>query len=279
MSKLFAFLFKKRYLLTFLVLEFFSFWLLISYNTYPRAAWIHSANRASASLNALATEIEEYFLLKEFNAQLALDNTALMLQLEQLRQSRIEIGYNLDTTLVPAPSHTLKLAKVIQNSTLKANNYFTIDKGNLHGIKKGMGVLLPQGVLGIVQQVSDHYSTCISLLNPKLMVSVKVMPSGSLGVLRWSGKDTKTVDLQFVPRHIKVNVGDSVITSGYNMSFPEGIWIGTVARQSLKSEHAYHVLSVSLNVELSALHYVYIFKHAHKDELDSLQKSFTQSAE
>jgi rod shape-determining protein MreC len=279
MSKLLAFLFKKRYLLTFLLLEFFCLWLILSYNTYPRSAWLHSANRVSAGLFAFASEIEEYFLLKEYNQQLALENTRLQLQLEKLQLTRTEIRYGLDTTIVAAQEHTLKLAKVINNSTLKTNNYFTIDKGSLDGIEKGMGIVLPQGVLGMVQHVSDHYSSCISILNPRLMVSVKVLPSGSLGMLRWSGKDTKTAELYYVPRHFSLQKGDSIVTTGYNLAFPAGLWIGTVEEQSLKPEDAFHTVSVRLHADVNALHYVYVFKHGNRAELDSLQKNLFNSTE
>src|SRR6218665_1640562 len=69
--------------------------------------------------------------------------------------------------------HRLKFleARVINNSTRNEKNFFTIDQGESSGVRPGMGIISPQGVVGKVKYSSSHFSVAVSLLNIDNQVS------------------------------------------------------------------------------------------------------------
>jgi cell shape-determining protein MreC len=53
--------------------------------------------------------------------------------------------------------------RVIQNSTDLANNYLMIDKGTRDGVSKNMGVICPQGIVGIIVNASENFCIAMSV--------------------------------------------------------------------------------------------------------------------
>ena len=53
------------------------------------------------------------------------------------------------------------LARVIDNSVRKDDNYITIDKGRSDGVVQGMGVFDSRGVVGVVNMAGSHYSVVL----------------------------------------------------------------------------------------------------------------------
>ena len=117
------------------------------------------------------------------------------------------------------------VAQVINNSVSNSHNYITLNKGSRDGLHSEMGVVDQNGIVGIVNAVSDNFAVVISLLNPKLRLSCKVKGSSYFGSLVWDGKDARYAVLEEMPRHVKFAKGDTIITSGYSAVFPEGIMV------------------------------------------------------
>ncbi len=271
MSKLLEFLYRIRYSLSFVLLEICCLWFIVIGNSYPRIAFLNSSNRIAGNFYAFRGELISYFNLKTENQRLAEENATLVLELEAL-QGRIYSGpRNLSIADDTILNRTIT-AKVVNNSVTRNNNFFTLNKGHEAGIKKGMGVILPDAALGIISHTSPHFSTAVSLLNSRLMVSVKLSSSGSLGILRWKGPNPNVIDLLYVPRHIEVQVGDSVYTSGFNASFPAGLLLGTVSTAELRSEDSFHQLEVTLFKDFSSIDHVFVYENMLKIEKDSLEK-------
>jgi rod shape-determining protein MreC len=74
-----------------------------------------------------------------------------------------------------------------------------------------------------------------------------------LGAVRWSGRYPCRAQMVYVPRHILVGPGDRVITSGYNATFPKGVWIGHIERVNLREEAPYYDIDLRLNTDFSML--------------------------
>ena len=73
------------------------------------------------------------------------------------------------------------VAQVINNSVSNSHNYITLNKGSRDGLHSEMGVVDQNGIVGIVNAVSDNFAVVISLLNPKLRLSCKVKGSSYFG--------------------------------------------------------------------------------------------------
>ena len=116
----------------------------------------------------------------------------------------------------------------INNSINRRSNYLTLNRGRIHGIKPQMAVIGPAGVVGIVLHVSNHFCTVLSLLNSQIKLSAKIRENNYFGSLTWDGKDPIYATLGEINKHVKIEVGQHVVTSAYSTIFPENINIGLV---------------------------------------------------
>jgi rod shape-determining protein MreC len=164
-------------------------------------------------------------------------------------------------------------AQVTNNQIARMdNNYITLNKGALAGIKEDMGVLSPNGIVGVVINVSTHFSKVIPILNPKYQPSCKIKGTDYFGTLSWDGKDSRYISLKELPQHAAFNIGDTIVTSGFSTVFPEGVPVGTIEDKFKKKGENYNSLKVKLFTNFSALSEVLIVVNALKDEQLNLEK-------
>jgi len=120
-----------------------------------------------------------------------------------------------------------------------------------------------------VNAVSDNYSYIISLLNINQSVSAKISRLGAFGPLIWDGRSADYALLTEIPQHIKIQVGDSVVTSGFSSIFPPDIPLGTI-RKSKIINGTHHEIQVKLFQDFRTLHYVNVVVSSHKEEVDKI---------
>lgn len=278
MQRLFLFLYQYRAFLTFLFLEVVCSWLIIENNDYQGAKYFNSSNRLSAGLLQSSDNISDYFGLKQVNEALASENAQLKEQLERLNQSLYSMDLKkvmdtaateLDTTVTR--KYDYFSAKVINNSTRRFNNYITINKGSNHGVEPDMGVIGNDGIVGKVKTVSKHFAVITSILHGDVLVSTKIKRTGDLSSVKWGGVDPYVAQLINVPRHVDPQIGDTIVTSGYNAIFPEGVPVGVIKEVVLREDALFYDITISLASDLNELSYVYLIRNNLKDEQDSLQ--------
>jgi rod shape-determining protein MreC len=269
MQKLFLFLYQFRAFFFFIFLEVVCGYLIIQNNRYQNAAFFNSSNQIAGSVLNTSDNIYSYFSLKEVNEMLAEENARLREQLTN--QVVVDTSTFIFNDPVIDNQYNFLAAKVIKNSIDMYNNYITIDKGSLHGIEPGMGVISTGGVVGKIKSVSDNFATITSILHTDGLVSSIIKRTGVFGSLKWEGKDARIGSLLYVPRHIKVARGDTVISSGFNAIYPQGILIGTVSEIDIKGNAAFYDIKIDLSTDFSKLGYVYVVQNKLKTERDSLE--------
>jgi rod shape-determining protein MreC len=269
MERIVLFLYQYRAFFTFLVLELFCSWLIIENNQYQGAHFFNSANSFVARVNGFSQGAREYFSLREINRMLAEENTSLRKSLEQQKQG-LDNQYGADSAIIKR--FDFVSAKVVNNSTDRFTNFITINKGKNDGLKSGMAVISPQGVVGKVKMTSQHFSVVSSMLNIDIMVSGVMKRTGYFGTIQWDGTDPDYINFNFIPRHVEPIVGDSIITSGYSGIFPEGILIGTISNIERAKEAPFYDLKVKLAQDFRKLTYVSVVKSNLLPELDSLEQ-------
>ena len=214
--------------------------------------------------------LQSYFNLKEVNDELARENAELLNKLYKKNQMLFlpQVEEIADQKIIN--KFTVITAKVINNSVSKANNFITLDKGRKEGIHSGMGIINPNGVVGIVNDVSDHYAIAYSLLHSGFLVSAKIKRTETIGSAQWGSQDPKKGLLKYIPKHVKPLIGDTVITSGYSSIYPEGIVIGIISKMEDSVEDQFLNIEVDLSVNFNSLSYVYVIENNLKAEIDSL---------
>ncbi len=262
---------------TWFVFTFFvllSCMLLFKNNSYQQSIYLTSANSVSNSVYGVVNSITGYFNLREINEELHQRNALLENEVLNLKN---QIAYY--QTLVPVDSNKILesarrfdfiTATVVNNSVKRPQNYFTLNKGANDGIKAGMGVVDQNGVVGIVNVVGNNSARVISLLNVTQHFSVKVNNTNSVGSLHWIEGNPHIAYVEEMPRHIKYHIGDTIITSGYSTTFPEGIPVGTIISQIKTSDDNFFTLKIKLLSDFTQLSTVRILKDNLKAELDSL---------
>ncbi len=271
MERLFKFVYKYRAFFTFILLQLFCVWLVVENNQYQSTRYFNSSNQIAASIISTSQGIKEYFSLRDINKELASENAALRKKLDDTHQIIEEIGLSQVKNVAIVNRFDYISAKVINNSTSQYKNFITINKGLDFGLAPGMAVISQQGAIGKVKSVSNHHSVLISLLNIDDHVSSKIKRTGHFGTVQWDGTDPRLIDLRYIPRHVSPVVGDTIITSGYNAVFPEGILIGIIKEVKLSEESPFHQIKVELAQDFGKLAFVEVVKSNLRAEQDSVE--------
>lgn len=152
-------------MLFFLLLEAIAVVLTIRHNYYHQAAFFNSSNAVAGGFYQKLSNFTAYLDLRQVNDSLVNYVATLQSSLpqNQASDSSTFLPLLIDTTISQRYFYTG--ARVINNTIEFRNNYLTLDKGSLAGIKARTAVMTSSGIVGIVKDVSPHFSTVISVLN------------------------------------------------------------------------------------------------------------------
>ena len=118
----------------------------------------------------------------------------------------------------------------------EANSYltlYTLNRGSIHGIEKGMAVVSSGGIVGRVESVGLNFCRVTTLVENGISVGAMCARSGARGVVDGSlglrGKGQCAMN--YISEFSDIEVGDSIISSGGGV-YPYGFVIGTVAEKT-----------------------------------------------
>jgi len=262
MRQIIKFLEKYRYFLLFLILESFALFFTIQSHSYHRSKFVNSANRLTGGIYNKMNSINEFWNLKSENQHLLEENTRLknILSIEFIE---------IDSTK-HYKRYSYSSAKIIKNDYTKRNNYLLINKGSKNGVTSEMAVVNSKGIIGVTKSVSNYNATVISILNEYSRVNAKPKNNNHFGTLSWDGKDYKTVQLLDLPRQAQFKIGDTIITGGKSIIFPEGILIGTI-KDFEKTDNVYNYINITLFNDMSSLSNVNIITNLHREKIQQLE--------
>ena len=268
MQQIFIFIFKNSTRLLFLLLLGISMILTIQSHSYHRSKIVTSANFFTGGIYEKMNSVSEYLSLKNQNDQLAIENARLKMLLFNVSDSMAVKKYD---SIKGVSKTDIIVSKIIHNSYNSFENYLTINSGTIQGVKADMGVVNSAGIIGIVDKTSKNYSTIISILNVKSQINAKIKKSNHFGSLIWNGKSTGFVQLIDVPRLASVRRGDTIVTGGQSVIFPENIGIGTIDKIYIDNETNYYTINVRLFNDMTNLGHVYVIKSKDREEIINLE--------
>jgi len=245
-------------------------------------------------------KIKSYFSLERTNQQLAEENAKLKSFLSDYQQSlsqkdssyndgnSIENIGNKQNDSIYDNSNSIEnignkqeneskplfkyiSAEIIQNTCNRAHNRIILNKGSLDGIKEDMGVITDRGIIGIVRQVSKHFSLVYSFLDIDESISSIIKRTNTFGPLIWDGTNIKYAIMSEVPVHTLFSVGDTIVSSGYSTIYPANIPLGIIESSEVKEGTQYN-LKIKLFENYSSLKFVYVTECRDKEEILSLIK-------
>lgn len=261
-----------------MVMQLVALYILFHFNRFHEAAFMGVASKVTGKVNEKYNSIEYYFKLKKANEALALENEVLRNRLrENFDVPDTTRTFFKDSVAYDSLGHFRKWsflsAKVISNSVNFQNNYFTINLGSKHGVKKEMGVMSPSGVAGTVIYTSENMAIVMSLLNNQFRLSAKLKKSGETGTVYWDGKDAGYVTMINLPKSMPVTKGDSIVTSQYSTRYPQGVMVGVVAEVVDDKSSNFYTLKIKTATDFYNLEHATIVENLFRDEQKKLEES------
>ena len=266
--------------LLFVLLETLALSMVVTYNNYQRAVFFDSSNFVSGTLFEKFSSFWQVFEFRQVNIKLAEENIVLRSALQEILLKSNQGKYKAsDSIYLPkiARDSSLKTvyrfttARVVNNSINQQHNFLTLNKGRRDGVKPDMGVIANGQVVGLVTNVSENFSRVISILNSRWKISAKIKRNDYFGSLSWDGKDYRRVQLNEMPYHVPVQNGDTVVTTGYSSSFPEGLVIGTISDFSIGTGSNFYKIEVMLAADFKNLVIVGLVENKQLYEINQLE--------
>ena len=264
--------------LFFLILMGISFYMLFTYNRYHHTVYSAVANEVTGKISKQYNNVEYYFQLKRTNDSLVKANEQLYNRLKQDFEMPDTVNkIAVDTIKIDTLQHQRKYlymqAKVISTSVNQPNNYIELHRGSKQGLYPDMGVIDPNNsVIGTVMEVSENYAVVMSLLHAQSNLSARLKKSGETGTVIWDGKQPDILILKDISKAVKINRGDTVITSGFSDKFPPGLFIGFVKDIINDKTSSTYTVRINPAANFEKLQYSYVIDNLQKEEPRQLLK-------
>jgi rod shape-determining protein MreC len=205
-----------------------------------------------------------YFALRNTtkdNEELRRENDALKLQMAQLQGKAAEAD-RLALLLNFRQSHTdvpMVAARVIGGSPGTASLTIELDRGERDGIRRNMGVITPDGVVGKIIEAYPNTSQVLLLTDKESGVGAKFADSGIQHPV--GGMGEPMLSMKYVPNDDEVNVGARVVTSGMDRIFPRDLPVGTIAE--IKAGNPFKLIRIKPAANLQRLEEVLVLLTLH----------------
>lgn len=292
-------------LILFVFLLFVSIYLIAKNKKMQGLTIISSSNKIVGYLYKKQSDIIQYFQLKQLNDELIADHSYLLQRisnyeatdsfqnvLAQLPDTILsEKPQEFDTlydkteagedTIILKPITTEKIVitytdyefvpvRVIKNSITQSHiNFITLNRGKSSGIKVGMPVVLTNGIVGRVAQVSENFATVASVLsNRKIHARIE---NDLPGFLYWDGKDPAYVRMDDLSLIDSISIGEKVYTTE-DSYFPANIEIGEVAQVEKIERTNSKSIRIKLNTNFRNLKYAYVVIDSKVEEKEKLEE-------
>ena len=263
---------KNGLFLFFLFLQLTAITLIFSRNSMQQSFIAAQTTAFNAWVSGYIDEGTSYLKLKQTNEELVAQNKALLQQVYGKEKNGRANFVRVTDTIGGGQIYTFVDGEIVNNSIIRKDNYFTINRGKRHGVFPKMGVISPQGIAGIVINTTDNYALVQSVLSVnKIKINAALKNSNFFGTLTWRGDNSRTMHLADIPKYVPIKVGDTILTDGKSAIFPQGVMIGRIAGYEVDSKTGYWDISVELSQKMGQLQKVYVVRNLKKLELKKIQ--------
>ena len=278
MRNLIAFFKRFRIFLYFALLQGIALSTYFTYLSYPRSQYLTTASAVSGQMLSYRNDITKHFQLPYNNRKLQYEDIQLR---QRLPESFIKVQgslFKVDDTLQHQQYEYIP-AVVINSTVNKRNNYFTLSSGKSSGIYRGMGVFSNKGIVGIIHNVSEHYSVVKSVLTEDINIDVMVEKNGVFGLLKWNGRNSKIGTISSISNDLTLKKWSKIVTRGGSGIFPRGLPVGKI--KSLKTVEGKPLWDVEIyySEDYRKLQNVYVIKNLMFNEQKELEKKIPSDEE
>jgi rod shape-determining protein MreC len=275
MHNLIAFFRRFRIFMLFVLLQIFALSTYFTSLSFPRSQYISSASAVSSSILEGKNSITKYWNLGENNKFLQEENIRLR---KKIASSFIRLNSKLvkiEDTLYQQQYEYIS-GQIINSSCSKRNNFFTLNIGRKQGVKRGMGVFSDKGIVGVIHNVSQHYSVIKSVLTESINVDVIIESSGAFGLLKWDGRDSRRGSISGISNDMKIKKWSNIVTRGGSGIFPRGLMVGKIERlKTIEGKPLWDVTFI-YSEDYRKIQNVYVIKNLLREEQEKLEKEIPE---
>ena len=200
-----------------------------------------------------------------FLVNAARKNEALELEISQAKQQLVQLqeveasNRRLNSLLdfkSSLPTRTLP-ARVVAHDVSPDFLGIRIDRGAKDGLRVGMGVIHPAGVVGTIYRVTENFSEVLTLADPASSIDAVIQRSRARGII--SGESsTLNCKLKYMDKLEDVTQDDAVVSTHFGEVFPSGLLIGYVTEISSTPNGILQDITVKTAVDIYRLEEVLV---------------------
>jgi rod shape-determining protein MreC len=196
-----------------------------------------------------------------------------------LRQQLAYKRANPDFDLVGATvlQRNSDAARVIAQDPSNLMRSIIVDQGSAEGVKVGMPVVTPQGLVGRVIETGTHWSKVLLIIDASSSVNAVVQSTRATGMAQGGPDPNGQLIIRYVPQGEAIKTGDLILTSGLGGNFPKRLVIGQVTEVWKFDIELFQEASIQPSVDFARLEFVLILKKFTPSDV-SQEPTFTPTA-
>jgi rod shape-determining protein MreC len=195
---------------------------------------------------------ENVELKKQLGKAMEIKNRYEELELENFRLKKF-VNF---TGFVP---DTYVAAQIVARDPSPWFKTIMIDKGAKDDVLKGYPVLVSEGIVGQIIEVSNNYSRVLLITDRNSAVDALVQNSRVRGIVKGNNEDN--CSFVYALRKDEVRQGETIISSGLDQVFPKGIKIGKILKVTKIHSQLFQDISIETSVDFDKLEEVLVFKN------------------
>lgn len=234
-------------------------WMVTAFSPVVRVAdaVFSSVRGTGASYIDVRRAREENQELRDRVEQLTAERNAALERAAELDDIRVQLA-------VPSrPSYRELAANVLSRDASLWFRRLTIDRGTLDGVKKDMPVATAGGIVGRIISVGPNFSMVQVITDKHAGVGAMLQASRAMGEIR--GLDNNRCELKNISAIEKVDVGESVITTGLDRIYPKGLLIGIVERVEEDPNAPSHKITIKPAAPVDRVEHLFVLLVEAKD--------------
>jgi rod shape-determining protein MreC len=211
--------------------------------------YVNTTTGASEYIEKYTSQAETIEKLKEENLLLRkylYKQKSTIIQLEQYSKVKFKTFSTNEDIL---PVQTISYAKFNDFSRIHLNHGENLKNEKIYG-------LIQKNVAAGIAIKENGLLEGILLSNPKCQFSTFIGEKKMPGIAK--GIDENTMEINFIPKWSKINIGDKVITSGLDNIFLANIPVGTV--QNILTRSTYKTAIIDTYADILHPNYFYLVK-------------------
>ena len=142
-----------------------------------------------------------------------------------------------------------------------------------------MGVISASGIVGIIHNVSEHFSVVRSVLTENINIDVMVASNGIPGILKWNGMNAKIGSIASISNDLPIKKWSKIITSGGSGLFPRGITVGKIKDYKMVEGKPLWDVSIYYSEDYRKIQNVYVIKNLLLKEQKKMESTIPSDIE